>query len=153
MYLGVFALTPGSLPLQMAIGTCRVIGIEGTHGSGKSTLALAVAAACKRRHTGCLVDPARQSPFIEDVVVHKTGAVTIQAELHLLGLQIAHEQVLARHHALLICDTTVANVLGYSKLLLQERSTLEMEILGVIEPFLRTYARFYDGVFFFTRSL
>jgi hypothetical protein len=135
----------------MAIGTCRLIGIEGAHGTGKSTLALAVAADCKRRHmhAGCLVERARQSPFIEDAVIHKTGPITIHGELHLVALQIAHEQGLARHHDLLVCDKTVANVLGYSRLLLgQDDSRSTQNLLRTLEAFLSEYAKFYDQVFY-----
>jgi hypothetical protein len=135
----------------MAIGSCRLVGIEGAHGTGKSTLALAVTAECKRRHVhaGCVVERARQSPFIEDAVIHKAGPITIHGELHLFALQVAHEQSLARHHELLICDKTVANVLGYARLLLgQDTSATTQGILRGLEGFLSEYVKLYDQVFY-----
>lgn len=137
----------------MSIESCRLIGIEGSHGSGKSTLALAVTAECKRRHVhaGSFVERARQSPFIEDAVIRKTASITIHAELHLLGLQIAYEQSQTRHHDVLVCDKTVASVYGYARLLLaRDDSGSTQEILRSLEPFLSAYVKFYDNVFYST---
>ena len=139
----------------MAIGNCRLIGIEGSHGTGKTTLALAVTAACKRQHihAGCLVERARESPFIEAAVIYKAGEISIHAELHLLAAQIAHEQLMARHHELVVCDKTVANVLGYTKLLLaDERSPLEQDLVRGMEALIKEYSRLYDIVFYCSHS-
>jgi hypothetical protein len=135
----------------MSIGMCQMVGIEGAHGTGKSTLALAVAAECKRRHihAACLIERARESPFIEDTVIRNLGPVTIYGELHLLGEQIAAEQRLARHHSLVVCDKTVANVLGYARLLLgKQDDPFTRELLERLPPMLESYARLYDRVFF-----
>lgn len=135
----------------MPIGQCRLIGIEGSHGTGKSTLALAVAAECKRRHThaACLTERARHSPFVEDAVIHKTGKITVHGELHLLASQIEYEHREARYHQVLICDKTVANVLGYSRLLLADNSSIATgQLIGSLQPFLTEYVKLYDFVFF-----
>lgn len=135
----------------MSVGACRVIGIEGAHGAGKSTLALAVAAECKFRHVNVasLIERARESPFVEDAAVRRVAAFTVNGELHLLGEQIAAEQRLARHHELLVCDKTVANVLGYSRLLLgTSNDVYTRNLLDRLPIFLTAYAGIYDRVFF-----
>lgn len=135
----------------MGIGKCQVIGIEGSHGTGKSTLALGIVAECKRRHVhaGVLAERARESPFIEDAVIRCSVPVSIYAELHLLAEQISAEQRMARHHELLVCDKTVANVLGYARLLLEgDQNPFTEELLRTMPVFLSTYAKMYDRVFY-----
>lgn len=135
----------------MPIEQCRIIGIEGSHGTGKSTLALAVAAECKRRHihAACLTERARHSPFVEDAVIHKTGKITVHGELHLLASQIEHEHREARYHQVLVCDKTVANVLGYSRLLLDGASSNATgKLIRALQPFLAEYVKLYESVFF-----
>jgi hypothetical protein len=67
----------------------------------------------------------------------------------LLGSHVAAEQLLARYHAVLICDRTVANILGYSRLLLgKSADEFSMQMLESITAFCRTYSRQYDAVFY-----
>ena len=104
----------------MTIMNCRLIAIEGAHCTGKSTLVHAITARYKSRnvHAASFTEVARASAFVEQVVIHGKGCFDITAELQLLAAQIAQEQLLARYHQLLICDRSVANVLGYSRILL-----------------------------------
>jgi hypothetical protein len=96
-----------------------------------------------------LAEVARQSPFVEDVVIHGREPFDISGELHLLGAQIALEQSLARHHELLICDKTVANILGYSLLLLQSSAdAFAHDMIRAMEALCRAYVRQYDLVFY-----
>ena len=135
----------------MAIRSCHVIAIEGAHGTGKSTLVHALVAEFKSHniHAASLAETARTSAFVEEVVIHDHGAFDIAAELHLLSSQIAQEQLLARHHELLICDKTVANVLGYSSILLsRETDGFSSQMLKSMECFCRDYVEQYDAVFF-----
>ena len=54
---------------------CVVIAVEGTHASGKTTLTHALAAHYRERgiHVATVEEPARHSPFIEEIVVHGKG--------------------------------------------------------------------------------
>ncbi len=54
---------------------CVVIAVEGTHASGKTTLAHALAAHYRERgiHAATVEEPARHSPFVEEIVVHGKG--------------------------------------------------------------------------------
>ena len=61
---------------------CIVIAIEGTHASGKTTLTHALAAYYRERgiHVATVEEPARHSPFIEEIVVHGKGTFDLETE-------------------------------------------------------------------------
>ena len=54
---------------------CIMIAVEGTHASGKTTLTHALAAYYREQgiHVATVEEPARHSPFIEEIVVHGKG--------------------------------------------------------------------------------
>lgn len=133
----------------MTIRDCRVIAVEGAHGTGKSTLVHALVAHYKSNniHAACLAELARESPFVEEAVIHEYKSFDITSELHLFASQIAREQLLARFHELLICDKTIANVLGYSRIFLkEEENSFNREVLSSIDSFCRVYVKQYDAV-------
>lgn len=51
---------------------CRLVAVEGTHASGKTTLVHALVAHYRAEGVlaGCSEEPARTSPFMEDIVIH-----------------------------------------------------------------------------------
>jgi molybdopterin-guanine dinucleotide biosynthesis protein len=53
----------------MTLRDAKLVAFDGTHASGKTTLLYAVAARLRREgvHVGVLGEPARQSPFVDDV--------------------------------------------------------------------------------------
>lgn len=135
----------------MAIRGCRVIALEGSHGTGKSTLVHALVAhyKCRNIHATSLAETARLSPFVEEIVVHKVGEFDITAELHLFTSQIAQEQLLARHHEILVCDKTVANAIGYARLLLDKGDdSFSSKMLQQMEHLSRVYVQQYDAVIY-----
>ena len=131
------------------IGCCRLIAVEGTHGTGKTTLAHALVARLKREHHGAGLagEIARESPFLEAVVVHGRGAMDISAELHIFASQIAREQLMARHLDLLVCDKTVVNVLSYARLVLASDDPATARLLAAMRDFCRSYVPLYDTAF------
>ncbi|MGH8903140.1 MAG: hypothetical protein ACRDYA_16085 [Egibacteraceae bacterium] len=56
----------------MSVRGCTVIAVEGTHASGKTTLVHARIAYYRQHgvHVDGTGEPARTSPFIEEIVVH-----------------------------------------------------------------------------------
>lgn len=131
------------------IGCCRLIAIEGTHGTGKTTLAHALTARLKREHhnAGQAGESARESPFVETVVVHGRGAMDISAELHIFASQIVREQLLARHLELLVCDKSVVNVLAYARLVLTGDDPATARLLAAMRDFCHAYVPLYDIAF------
>src|SRR6266700_780046 len=99
---------------------CAVLAIEGTHASGKTTLTHALAAYYRERgiHVACVEEPARHSPFIEEIVVHGKGRFDLECEADLFAAQLSAQLRAARQHTMIICDKTIANVLAYAWLVL-----------------------------------
>lgn len=131
------------------IGRCRLIAIEGTHGTGKTTLAHALLARLKRAHHAAAYagETARDSPFLEAVVVHGRGDIDVSAELQIFASQIAREQLLARYGGLLICDKTVVNVLAYARLVLPCPDPATERLLAAMARFCAAYVPLYDATF------
>lgn len=135
----------------MTIGNCKVIAIEGAHCTGKSTLIQALTAYYKSHHIHAanFIETARKSPFIEQALVYQKGEIDIFAELHLFSSHIRQELASARNHELLICDRTVASILGYANILLTANpNTFEEDILKAIKCLATAYSPIYDAVFY-----
>lgn len=62
----------------MPIRNCTVVAVEGTHASGKTTLIHALTSYYRARgvHANCTGEPARNSPFMEEIVLHGKGNST-----------------------------------------------------------------------------
>jgi hypothetical protein len=67
-------------------------------------------------HVTTVQEPARGSPFIEDVVVHGKGRFDLVTEVNLFAAQLFAAQLSAQRRAAcqhtMICDQTIANVLA-----------------------------------------
>ena len=100
---------------------CVVIAVEGTHASGKTTLTHALAAYYRERgiHVATVEEPARHSPFIEEIVVHGKGRFDLECEADLFAAQLSAQLRAARQHTMIICDKTIANVLAYAWIVLE----------------------------------
>ena len=130
---------------------CSMLAIEGTHASGKTTLTHALAAHYRERgiHVATVEEPARHSPFIEEIVVHGNGTFDLETEVDLFAAQLSAQLRAARQHAMVICDKTIANVLAYAWLVLEtpprSRATAT---LTAMEAFCHAWAGTYDAVFY-----
>src|SRR5262252_1677684 len=130
---------------------CVVLAIEGTHASGKTTLTHALAAYYRERgiHATTVEEPARHSPFIEEIVVHGRGQFDLETEADLFGAQLSAQLRAARQHPMIIADKTIASVLAYARLVLPAPpGSREAAVLQAIEGFCRAWAPVYDVVFF-----
>jgi predicted ATPase len=130
---------------------CRVIAIEGTHASGKTTLVHALTAAYRQRgvHVACTDEVARTSPFIEEIVIHDRGTFDLVTEVDLFAAQLTSQLRASRHHALLICDKTVVNVLAYARLVLEAPpGSQTAAVVAAMEVFCRAWAPVHDAVFY-----
>ena len=130
---------------------CTVLAVEGTHASGKTTLTHALAAHYRERgiHVATVEEPARHSPFIEEIVVHGRGQFDVETEADLFGAQLSAQLRAARQHTMIICDKTIANVLAYAWLVLPAPpGSREAAVLTAMETFCRAWAPVYDVVFY-----
>ncbi len=130
---------------------CVVLAIEGTHASGKTTLTHALAAYYRERgiHVATVEEPARHSPFIEEIVVHGKGEFDLETEVDLFAAQLSAQLRAARQHTMIIADKTIANVMAYAWLVLQTPpGSREAAVLDAMKVFCEAWAGTYDAVFY-----
>jgi thymidylate kinase len=135
----------------MALRHAKLLAFDGTHASGKTTLIYAVAASLRRQgvHVTTLGEPARTSPFVDDVVIHKAGDFDMALELDIFAAHITNSLRAARSHEVVLCDKTPTNVLAYCKMLLKiEPATWDADMADAMDGFCRAWGQAYDAVFF-----
>ena len=105
----------------VALRHAKLLAFDGTHASGKTTLIYAVAASLRGQgvHVTTLGEPARTSPFVDDVVIHQAGDFDMALELDIFAAHIMNSLRAARSHEVVLCDKTPTNVLAYCKMLLR----------------------------------
>ncbi|MFJ8472403.1 AAA family ATPase [Kitasatospora sp. NPDC094011] len=119
----------------MPIRNCNVLGIEGTAAGGKTTLVHALTAHFREQgvNVAATGEPARVSPFLEEIVLHRTGEFDLTAELDTFAAQLTTTMRAARNHTLLIADKTPANVLAHARLLLDQDDAQVRAVLRSME--------------------
>lgn len=119
----------------MPIRDCAVIAVEGTQAAGKTTLVHALTAHYRERGVNAAAtgEPARVSPFMEEIVLHGKGVFDLTAELDLFATQITATLRTARHHRLLITDKTPANVLALARLVLDTGQADTAPVLAAMQ--------------------
>jgi thymidylate kinase len=135
----------------MTIRDCCVIAVDGTHASGKTTLIHALTAHYRRQgiNVAAMGEPARTSPFMEEIVLHNHGDFDLAAEIDVFAAHLQLQLRTARNHQLLIADKTIINVLVYARLLLKPApGSLAAAVLNALEGFCKAWAPTYDLVFF-----
>lgn len=115
----------------MPIRDCAIVAVEGTHASGKTTLIHALTSYYRERgvHADCTGEPARSSPFMEEIVLHGKGDFDLVTELDTFAQQITGQLRAARHYDLLITDKTPLNVVAYARLLLPSQDNPVVEAM------------------------
>jgi predicted ATPase len=135
----------------MALRHAKLVAFDGTHASGKTTLIYAVAALLRRQgvHVTTLGEPARTSPLVDDVVIHKAADFDMTLELDIFAAHITNSVRAVRSHEVVLCDKTPTNVLAYCKMLLHiEPDTWDAAMADAMDGFCRAWGQVYDAVFF-----
>jgi hypothetical protein len=130
---------------------CPVVAFEGPHACGKTTLIYALAAHYRAAGVNVAIsgEPARVSPFMEQIVLHGRGDFDLDAEVDLFGAQLSAQLRAARHHSLLLADKTLCNVLAYARLVLNTTDPSTARVLDAMAGFAATWAPIaYDVVFY-----
>ncbi|MET7606588.1 AAA family ATPase [Streptomyces avermitilis] len=133
----------------MPIRDCAVIGIEGTQAAGKTTLVHALTAHFREQSVGvaCTGEPARTSPFMEDIVLHDTGPFDLPAEIDLFAQHFTVPLRASRHHQLLITDKTPMNVIALARLVLDASEPGTGAVLAAAEALCRAWMPLtYDAI-------
>jgi hypothetical protein len=117
------------------IRNCKVVAIEGTAAAGKTTLVHALTAYYREQgvNVAATGEPARVSPFMEEIVLHGKGEFDLPAELDAFAAQLTTTMRTARNHRLLITDKTPANVLAYARILLDQDDPQVRAVLRAME--------------------
>ncbi|MGW3232484.1 AAA family ATPase [Kitasatospora sp. NPDC001095] len=119
----------------MPIRDCTVVAIEGTAAAGKTTLVHALTAHYREQgvNVAATGEPARVSPYLEEIVLHNKGNFDLTAEVDAFAAQLTTTMRAARNHRLLITDKTPANVLAYARLVLDQEDPQIRAVLRSIE--------------------
>ncbi|MQS35794.1 AAA family ATPase [Streptomyces katsurahamanus] len=125
----------------MPIRDCTVIAVEGTQAAGKTTLVHALTAHLREQSINalCTGEPARSSPFMEEIVLHNRGHFDLAAELDLFAQQLTVPLRAARHQQLLITDKTPANVLALARLVLDATEPRTAAVLAACDALCRAW--------------
>lgn len=131
----------------MAIRGCTVVAVEGTHASGKTTLVHALVSHYRERgiHVGGAGEPARVSPFMEDIVLRGQGTFDMVAELDAFAAMLTTQLRAARHHSVLIADKTPLNVIAYARTLLPDH---DRPVIDAMLGLVTATASLYDAVYY-----
>jgi hypothetical protein len=75
----------------MPITDRTIVAVEGALAAGKTTLVLALIAHYRSRgvHVACTSEPARSSPYFEEIVVHGRSDFDLACEVDLFAAQLA----------------------------------------------------------------
>ncbi|MFC8428537.1 AAA family ATPase [Streptomyces sp. NPDC057253] len=133
----------------MPVRDCRVIAVEGTQAAGKTTLVHALTAHLREQGTNvtCTGEPARSSPFMEEIVLHGKGNFDLPAEIDLLGQQLSIPLRTARNHQMLITDKTPMNVIALARLVLDGSEPGTGAVLAAAESLCRAWMPMaYDAI-------
>lgn len=97
-------------------------------------------------------EPARYSPFLEDIVLHNVGTFDLVAELDAFAQQLSVPMRTARHHSLLIADKTPANVIGYARTVLDLTEPGVGAVVAALEGLCRAWMPLAYDVVIFSRD-
>jgi hypothetical protein len=120
--------------------------VRGTHADSH-----ALTAHYRRRgvNVAAMAEPARSSPFMEEIVIHQRGTFDLAAEVDVFAAHLLLHLRTARNHQLLVADKTIINVLAYARILLDVApDSIDAVVLAAMETFCRAWAPTYDLVFF-----
>jgi hypothetical protein len=109
--------------------------------------ALAAHYGARGTHVGTVEEPARTSPYIDDIVIHGQANFDLATEVDLYAAQLLAQVRGVRNQRLLITDKTIANVLAYARLVLPlQPGSHDADVIAAIEQFARAWAHVYDAV-------
>ncbi|MFD7598478.1 AAA family ATPase [Kitasatospora sp. NPDC059812] len=125
----------------MPIRECKVVAVEGTAAAGKTTLVHALAAYYREQgvNVAATGEPARVSPFMEEIVLHGKGEFDLTVELDTFAAQLTTTMRTARNHSLLITDKTPANVLAYARIVLDQDDPQVRAVLRSMESLCKAW--------------
>jgi predicted ATPase len=127
------------------------VAVDGTHATGKTTLVYASTSRFRELgiNAGLVGDTARESPLVDDIVLHKTGEFDALVELDLASRHVQAIATAVRTHALVFADKTLLNVATYANVLLGSTlSKQDRHLIDALNSLASAWQRIYDLVIY-----
>lgn len=127
-----------------------LIAFDGTNAAGKTTLIYSVAAKLKEQGINCevLIEPARNSPTADAILLYNQGSFDMPAQLELFAMHIVQCVRATKNAALIISDRTPVSTMAYNDMLIANPTEHEKNLIGVAEAFTDVWTAYYDIIFY-----
>jgi len=127
-----------------------LIAFDGTHAAGKTTLIYSVASRIKELGVNCevLIEPARNSPTADAILLYNQGSFDMPAQLELFAMHIVQCVRATKDGSLIISDRTPISTMAYNEMLLADKTKHEEDLIKVAESFTNVWTAYYDIVFY-----
>jgi len=127
-----------------------LIAFDGTNAAGKTTLIYAVASRLKEQGINCevLIEPARNSPVADAILLYNQGSFDMPAQLELFALHIMQCVRATKNATVIISDRTPISTMAYNDMLITNRSKHEEELIDAAESFTNVWTAYYDIIFY-----
>lgn len=127
-----------------------LIAFDGTNAAGKTTLIYSVAAKLKEKGINCevLIEPARNSPTADAILLYNQGVFDMPAQLELFAMHIIQCVRATKNSTVIISDRTPISTMAYNDMLIPNRTKHEQDLIDVAESFTNVWTAYYDIVFY-----
>ena len=127
-----------------------LIAFDGTNAAGKTTLIYAVASRLKEQGVNCevLIEPARNSPMADAILLYNQGSFDVPAQLELFAMHIVQCVRATKNTALILSDRTPISTMAYNDMLIPNRTEHEEGLIKAAESFTNVWTAHYDMIFY-----
>ncbi|MCL2357535.1 MAG: AAA family ATPase [Defluviitaleaceae bacterium] len=128
----------------------QLIAFDGTNAAGKTTLIYSVAAGLKEQGINCevLIEPARNSPTADAILLYNQGSFDMAAQLELFAMHIVQCVRATKNATLIISDRTPVSTMAYNDMLIPNRTEHEQNLITAAEAFTDVWTACYDIIFY-----
>jgi len=127
-----------------------LIAFDGTNAAGKTTLIYSVASRLKEQGVNCevLIEPARNSPTADAILLYNQGSFDMPAQLELFAMHIVQCVRATKNATIIISDRTPISTMAYNDMLIASPTKHEKDLINVAESFTDTWTAYYDIIFY-----
>jgi len=127
-----------------------LIAFDGTNAAGKTTLIYSVASRVKEQGINCevLIEPARNSPTADAILLYNQGSFDMPAQLELFAMHIVQCVRATKDGTLIISDRTPISTMAYNEMLIANPTKHEQDLINVAESFTNVWTGYYDIIFY-----
>jgi len=127
-----------------------LIAFDGTNAAGKTTLIYSVASRLKEQGINCevLIEPARNSPVADAILLYNQGSFDMPAQLELFAMHIVQCVRATKNATIIISDRTPVSTMAYNDMLIANPTKHEKDLIDVAEAFTDVWTAYYDIIFY-----